>query len=478
MGWDLPMQLGFRAGELAQMVGGSLLRGTQEAPIQRISTDTRTLKPGDLFIPLIGEHFDGHSFLHEAEAKGARGAIVSCDVASGLPILIRVPDTLVALGTMASHHRQRFSIPVVAITGSNGKTTTRAMLVSILSQHGSVLSPVKSYNNRIGVPLTLLELQSGHHRAVLELGTNHPGEIRLLAEMTHPTIGVITNVGPTHLAGLGTVEGVAAEKASLLEFAQDAVLNADNPHTAAMASKVQGTCLRFGIQCPAEVKARSIQQITDPSYPSGQSASLNFTLEFGAEQIPIALPVLGTHNVSNALAAASAALLLGCSLQEIKAGLESYTPVSMRVQLQHVGGITFLNDAYNANPVSMQAALDLIAQMSAEGRKIMVLGDMLELGSESQRFHREMGEYVQQAHPDLLMTVGDQAAEIAAGAIEAGMPATDIHVMDSTEEAADFLTQQLEPGDLVLLKASRAMRFEEILQGGPSVPDCPQRCSE
>ena len=457
------MQLALTVGKVVKLVGGHLLRGSAEPSVQRLSTDTRTLQTGDLFVPLVGDRFDAHNFLEEAASQGACGALVSQDHPSSLPILIQVPDTLQALGRLAAYHRSRFQIPVVGITGSNGKTTTRAMLSSILSQRGTVHAPQKSYNNLIGVPLTIFELDPTHERAIFELGTNSPGEIQQLAKMTQPTVGVITNVGPTHLEGLGNVASVAEEKGSLLVVAQDAVLNADNPYTLELAKRVRGRCVCFGITNEAEVSASGISQSLSAA-TSPPSALLHFRLRIGIHECQVHMASLGKHHVSNALAAAGAAWLLGYSLDEIRAGLEAYTPVAMRTQLVKIGDVLFVNDAYNANPTSMQAALELTADLVPCARRIAVLGDMLELGASSNQWHQKVGQQVVGTDLDILVTVGDQAALIADAALNADFPASACHVLGSTEEAARLLLSVLRPGDLVLLKASRGMVFENILE--------------
>jgi len=452
------------ADEILKATGGQLLKGSKETLITNISTDSRTLQKKDLFVALIGDQFDGHDFLEQVAEKGAAGAVVSSDVDVELELLIKVSDTLQALGDIATYHRRKFDIPIIAVTGSNGKTTTKDMVASVLAQRFSTLKSAGSFNNLIGVPLTLFQLSEEHQAAVLELGISIPGEMKRLAQIAQPNLGIITNIGPTHLQFLKSLEGVAQEKGVLLEYVQRAVLNADDKMTGKLKECASGKIITFGENAEANVRADKIQL--------DEEGRAEFSLivdgddkgriaRSGAERRSrISLPSLGLHNLFNALAAASVGVLMGLDFEDIKNGLESYQPTKMRMQTITINDVKFINDAYNSNPVSLKAAIDVFVSLICEGKKIAVLADMLELGEDSEELHRQVGRDIPSNKIDVLITVGDKAEQIAT---ESTIPKHNIFVCATNDEAAEKLREIAEPEDTVLLKGSRGMKLEEVI---------------
>ncbi len=457
----------WRLAEVLSATGGERLCGPGDSTFGGISTDTRTLRPGELFVALRGERHDGHAFLAEALARGAAGVLVEARAAetrrairnAGGPVVaIAVADTLRALGDLASFHRRRRRAFVLAITGSNGKTTTRRMAVSVLERRYAVLEPERNWNNLVGVPLTLLRLEAGHQAAVLELGTNRPGEIARLTEICAPDAGLITNIGPAHLEGLGSLEGVLAEKAALvsgLAPGRCAVLNADDPLLRRLARECDRPVLLFGTHAEAAVRAAEIE------IAPGKTA---FDLLTDAGSARVQLPVAGACFVGNALAAAAAGRLLELSPAEIAAGLAAFRPAPGRLEVRNLpGGITVIDDSYNANPASVRAAIDTLAALRGAARGIVVLGEMRELGTEAAARHREAGRLAAESGAAKLYACGPWNGEVARGAREAGLSPADV-VIGSREEIGAALREALQPGDWVLVKGSRAAGMEAIVQ--------------
>jgi UDP-N-acetylmuramoyl-tripeptide--D-alanyl-D-alanine ligase len=347
---------------------------------------------------------------------------------------------------------------VAGITGSNGKTTTKEMLAGILKQRGPVLKNEGNLNNHIGVPLTLLKLNADHAAAVVEMGMSAPGEISTLARFISPDIGVITNVGPAHLEFLKSMDGIAQAKAELLEhlrFDSTAVLNADDRYFDMLKKKFSGRVLSFGIDKQADVRASAIRQGKD---------STNFMIESNGATTNVRVRAIGKHNIYNALAAAAAALAMGLSLDDVRDGLDAFQPVAMRSELKLVQGRTVFADCYNANPASMEAALETLITLRAGNRAIAVLGDMLELGASAVDAHRAIGATAARLGVDLMITLGPLAKHAAKGAIDAGMPIDRVQEAGSTAEATELLRNLSRPGDVVLLKGSRGMKMEKILE--------------
>ena len=435
----------------AAAVIGAVLSGN-DAWFEGVSTDTRTLGDGELFCALRGTKFDGHEHCAEARQKGASGVIVERVVDTPLPMLT-VDDSRHALGCLARAWRERFSVPLVGVTGSNGKTTVKEMIAAILRTNAAVLATEGNLNNEIGVPHTLFRLNEGHDYAVIEMGASHLGEIEWLAEISKPLIGVITHCAPAHLEGFGSIERVAHAKGELyagLAANGTAVINADDDF-APYWSEVAGDrrVLRFGLKGPAEVAAENISN-------RGIGNGMCFTLRLPSSCIDIELPFDGTHNVSNALGAAAAAFALGIASATIKAGLENTRKLGGRLcVLDGLHGSRVIDDTYNANPASLAAAIDILT--TVEGQKWVVLGDMGELGPPTAELHRAAGANVRAAGIDRLYTFG-KLAEKAAAAFGEG--AKNYASMD---ELIGVLRDRLNAGVTVLVKGSRLMRMERVI---------------
>lgn len=460
--------ISFDVRTVAAVTGGQIIHNGADVTVQGISTDSRTLQPGDLFVPLRGERFDGHDYLTQAVRHGA-AACLSEDVVSGLSIpVVQVRDTLQALGDLAAAVRQDFAGPVIGITGTSGKTTTKEMLASILTSNGSGLKSAGNFNNLIGVPLTLFGLCPEHHWAVIEMGMSARGEIARLAQIAAPQIGIITNVGPAHLENLGGISGVARAKGELfihLPAGGAALVNADDPQICQLPVANGVRRITFGIAMEAQVRASRVVAV---------DGVVRFTLHLPEAEVPVQLPLPGRHNVQNALAAAAAAWVLDVPATDIAAGLAAFRPCPGRMELVELSDdLLILEDSYNANPLSMRAALDALHDLGRPGRRIAVLGDMLELGPTARDLHREVGALVAE-HADWLFTLGELAREIAAGAAEQGLPPERIAMADTVEDLTARLRAILRPGDRILVKGSRGMRMERVsalLRGLSSTPD-------
>ena len=443
--------------EILQATQGTLIQGNPNTVITQVSTDSRTLKKGYLFVALVGEKFDGHNFLEGVCQQGAIGAVVSKPVAEfsqlAPPVVMQVNDTLVALGAIANCHRRKFDLPIVAITGSNGKTTTKDITTSVLAQRFSVFKSEKSYNNQIGIPSRLMQLSEADEIAVLEIGTSWPGEIERLSQITAPTVGVITNIGPAHLELLGSIEGVAEEKGALLTHVEHAILNADDPMMPRLAGRVCGQITTFGWRNNADVSASEIE-IDGFGKPT-------FTLIINENKVDrVHLPCLGKHNIYNALAAASIGVWAGLTPTEIRAGLECFQPADMRMQPIVHNDLRIINDAYNSNPESLKSALTFLSEIEITGKRIALLGDMLELGKHSQTLHLKTGQAIP-TNISLLITVGPHSRAIADGA--EGIVESIISC-DTPKQAALELTRYAQPGDTVLIKGSRGIKLEQVLE--------------
>lgn len=457
----------WKAAEIIEATGGEFLAGSGGRVFAGIAIDSRKIAPEDLFVAIIGDVHDGHTFIDSVLEQGVRGLMVEKEkfrqrLSRGFgrhaPTIIGVDDTTRALGGLAAFNRDRIPLKVVALTGSNGKTSTRTMLTHIAEQQYKTLAPLGNFNNEIGLPLTLLRLENNHALAVLELGMNRSGEIRRLADICRPDIGIITNVASAHLEGLGSIEGVLQAKAELLEGLNSGgktILNADDARVAGLAEAAPGEVLLFGISERADVRADRVRE---------QGQRVSFLLEAPGGSVAITLATPGKFMVSNALAAAAAGCLLGIPLSRIKAGLERFQPVEGRLQIRQLAnGIHLIDDAYNANPSSMKAALDTLQQMVRPRFRIAVLGDMLELGDDAAALHREVGRHAAQADIERLYLTGDFAGDIAEGARKAGMDAARI-VIGSIEDFAVDLIDRAETRHHILVKGSRGMRMERIVK--------------
>lgn len=443
--------------KVAEVTEGHLLQNGGGVEIEGISTDSRALQPGELFVPLRGPRFDGHEFLAQAVSHGA-AACLSEETIGGLAVpIVQVRDTLKALGDLAAHARRVLTGPLIAVTGSSGKTTCKEMLGTILERTAPGLKSAGNFNNLIGVPLSLFNLRAEHRWAVLEMGMSARGEIGRLAEMAAPQIGIITNVGAAHLETLGGISGVAMAKGEL--FAQlppggVAVINADDPEVRQLPVANGVKKIRFGLASEADVRAEDIE---------ANNGSVRFTLCLDGRRRSIRLPLPGRHNVVNALAAAAAAWVAGVRLEEIVAGLEAFRPCPGRMQLIELSeDIVLLDDTYNANPLSVRAALDALYDLGRPGQRIAVLGDMLELGVAAGELHTEMGQ-IAAGKVDRLLTLGPQARAIADGALAAGLARDRVASFACHTDLARVLMSVARPGDRILVKGSRGMRMEQVV---------------
>jgi UDP-N-acetylmuramoyl-tripeptide--D-alanyl-D-alanine ligase len=448
-------------GQLAKVVSGELYGASSDSchvRMDNISIDSRSLKPGALYIAILGEQYDGHDFVIDALDKGAVGAFVSTQWYSRHAevarhgIVISVQDVIIAMQSLARWHRLQFELPIIAITGSNGKTSTKDMTASILDSRYQVLKTPGNLNSQVGTPQVLYSLNTTHDMAVFELGMNHPGEMARLAKMTQPTVGVITNVGPAHLAYLKSLEGVGRAKGELLENLPPdgwAILNGDDPHVMAQRKRTDAKVITFGRSMGADVKIKSLT-------PSLEGST--FELEDG---LVCDLVMPGEHQVLNALVAIAVSRLFNIPDETIQSVLGNLQSSAMRLQSVKIGHVHILDDTYNANPSSTESALKTLA--STGKRKIAILGDMLELGDLSTTAHRAIGQSAGQS-ADIVLSVGEHAQEIAEGAIETGIDKANLFSCKDTHEATEIIISMIKEGDVILIKGSRGMKMETIVE--------------
>lgn len=452
------------------------MKGSPQTPVLRVCPDSRQAQAGDLFFAIKGDRFDGHDFLVEVAEKGVAAVVVSRDAEkvwssafrrSGEPpkggtpnvadcAVVAVEDTRQALGRLAAAYRKDFTLPVVTVGGSNGKTTTKDLIAAVLRQKLATVWSEASFNNDIGVPLTLLRLEQTHQAAVLEAGTNHPGELAPLVKMIQPRYGVVTNIGREHLEFFGDVAGVAEEEgwlAELLPADGKLFLNGDNEWTDRIAARTRAAVVRVGLADASDWRVRSMRL-----HKQGATFRVDAPRpEFGGEY---RIHLLGRHQVVNALFAVALGAELGLDRAEIQRGLAECEPAKMRLQLWEFSGVRVLDDAYNANADSMIAALQVLQEFPCKGRRVAVLGDMAELGAHSEAAHAEVGRRAAESGVGQLFAVGKMASVMAQAAREAGLNRV-IELAD-TEAALVALKTFLKTGDVVLLKASRATRLERI----------------
>jgi len=445
-----------------------------------VNTDSRTCQTGELFIPLTGEHHDGHDFIPKALLRGARGVLVEKRIfgreargqmAGDLPspgphlkissdiTVIAVRDALTALGDLAQAWRRRFAVPVVGITGSCGKTTTKEMIAAVLSPNFRVLKNRLNLNNLIGMPLTLLGLEDTHEAAVVEMGMNAFGEIQRLTQIACPTVGVLNNVHPAHTEGVGDIAGVARAKGELitaLNHGASLVYNADDPWVARLAQDFRGPRLGFGLNAGVHLQARERQS----RGRDGQSARLSFQ----GQDWPLTIPAPGLHMLYNALAATAVGLVLGLAPPTTAAALGQFRAIHRRSQVVTLAsGVHLLNDCYNANPGSMAMALSTLMELRDSGRAAAALGDMLELGEGAADEHRALGRQAAHLGLDLVVIYGKHRQDVADGAIEAGLAQERLFPVTSLADGARILQERLVPGDWLLVKGSRSMHMEGLI---------------
>lgn len=444
---------------VADAGAAEIRRGAGEIPVKNVCTDSRSARPGDLFFAIRGERFDGHDFLNEVAAKGAAAVVVERKkVSAPLPdcAVLVVDDARVALGKFAAAYRREFELPVIAVAGSNGKTTTKELIASVLRQKLATLWSEASFNNDIGVPLTLLRLEKSHQAAVLEAGTNHPGELAPLVEMIRPKYGVLTNIGREHLEYFGDLAGVAEEEGRLAELLPpDGKLwiNGDSEWAEPIAKQTRATVVRVGLGDKNDWRARSIRLDKNGMTFRVEAPRADWGGEFR-------INLLGRHQVTNALFAVAVSEELGLGRPAIRDGLAECPPPKMRLQFWEANGVRVLDDAYNANADSTLAALETLCDLPLQGRRVAVLGDMNELGAQSEAAHAEIGRRVAELGIGQLFTVGKMAPVTARAARDAGL--TRVIELADVEAAVKAVKNFLKAGDVVLLKASRAVRLERI----------------
>jgi UDP-N-acetylmuramoyl-tripeptide--D-alanyl-D-alanine ligase len=431
---------------------GAELRGDNIA-VSGVSTDTRTLQPGELFVALSGPHFDGHDFVAAAQEAGAAAVMVSHAVESELPQLV-VPDTLKALGQVASAWRCEFSLPVIGITGSSGKTTVKQMLASILGGIGKVLYTEGNFNNDIGLPLTLLRLRDEHEFAVIEMGANHAGEIAYLVSLTRPEIALVNNAGEAHLEGFGSLEGVIQAKGEIYQGVVDGgtcIINGDQPWADEWVEMAGARrIIRFGMTGAFDIHVAG-------AIEDAEGAQV-FSLATPSGAVQVRLPLPGRHNVMNALAAAAAAWCRGANPEQIRQGLETVESVKGRMAIEMLGNDTQLvDDSYNANPLSLRAAIDWLVASDRVG--VLVMGDMGELGHDAEALHRDIGEYAAERGVRMLYAMGELSRHACDGFGE------DARHFGTAEDLIKDIDGVLKPGMTVLVKGSRSARMERIVEG-------------
>lgn len=453
------MSARFTLADVARWCGGTLRSGAPEHFCEGVSIDSRRVPSGCLFVAIRGEHHDAHSFVADAAKAGAALLVERGREAPPGVATVEVDDTTRALAELGAGVRGRFSGRVIAITGSNGKTSTKELTSAALGELPH-LKTAGNLNNQFGVPLTLVRLEDSHEVAIVEMGTNHPGEIAFLAGLAAPQIGVLTNVGTAHAEFLGGREGVAREKGALFEALPAdgvAIANADDKNVMAQTARTRARVMRFGRSPEADVCAEDVRAVGLEGF--------RFRLRTPFGSADTAIPSLGEVHVQNALAAAAAALAAGVALEVVAAGLPRTPVVGGRLEPVRVGGVHVLNDSYNANPQSMRAAIETLCRLRGTGRAVAVLGDMGELGPQAPRFHREVGHAAGELGVDVLVAVGQHAKAMGDAAVEAGVAASAVAAAPDTAAAATQLRASLREGDWVLLKGSRAMQMERVLEG-------------
>ncbi|MDG2050450.1 MAG: UDP-N-acetylmuramoyl-tripeptide--D-alanyl-D-alanine ligase [Myxococcota bacterium] len=459
------MSAPFRFAEALAWTHGQPIAGSEQALFDGVSIDTRTVRSGQLFVAIRGEKHDAHSFLDQAIEAGASGLMVERRAASaqtlpdGLPIL-SVEDTTVGLGDLARGHRELFRGTVIAITGSNGKTTTKEMCHAIMDVKAPCLKTQGNLNNEFGLPLTLLSRRTEDVAAVVELGMNHRGEIARLTKIARPDIGILTNIGTAHIGFLGNQENIALEKSDLIAgLGADgiAVLNADDPRIEEQASRAPGRILRFGLAKHADVRAEDVR------FDGAGAFQFKLSTPSGTREVQIA--GLADNTAINALAASAGALAAGADLDQIEAGLSRFNPVPGRmVSRKLASGARVIDDTYNANPQSIRAALESLVRLKGTGRAFAILGDMGELGEEEGTAHQGIGRLAAELAVDRLITLGSNAARVTAAAREAGLPGEHCLVGIDPEQIAETVGRDIRSHDWILVKGSRAMRMERVVE--------------
>lgn len=449
-----------RVDEIAKILGGRIINNKREIVVKGFSTDSRTLRPGSLFIALKGNNFDGHDYVNSAFRKGAVGAVVAKEIPKPEGLLIIVRDTLYALGEIASRWRVLSGAKIVAITGSNGKTTTKEFTASVLSCRYNVLATEGNLNNLIGVPLMLFRLRPRHEFAVLELGTSRVGEIRRLTEITKPNIGIITNIGRAHLEYFKTLRGVLKEKVELAKGLKEGLLiyNGDDELLKEEVKKIKTEKLAYGFSSGCDIRCVEVLSMDEKSTA--------FRLKAGKRQHTFRISMSGRHNIYNALAGITCGLYAGIEVDKIYKAVEKVRPLPGRGRrLVLPSGLTVIDDSYNANPESLIAGLREATNLYRNKRITAVLGDMLELGERAEKLHFETGKEISNLGVYQIVTIGRLAENLAQGAVCAGFPKERVFVTQSKEEAIKLLKEVVKEEDVIYVKGSRGMKMEEIIKG-------------
>jgi UDP-N-acetylmuramoyl-tripeptide--D-alanyl-D-alanine ligase len=464
------MSVPFQVDDLLRWTEGSLAAGSRDSSFTGTRIDSRQVGAGDLFVAIVGPNHDAHRFVPQVAEAGAAGVLVSPGRLSGDPLpeslaVVEVEDTTRALGALAAGHRQEFDGPVVAITGSSGKTTTKEMCAAILEAAGPTLKTEGNLNNEFGLPLTLLRRESEHERLVVELGMNHRGEIARLAAIAKPDVALVTNVGVAHIEFLGSCEEIANEKGDLyasLGPGGCAIANLDDPLASAQARRFDGRIIGYSCRdesdaAPADVRAREARFV--------EGGVFAFELETPDGKASVQVTGLGATTVTNAAAAAAAGLGAGVALDHVVVGLEAYRPPAGRMApFPLEGGATVIDDSYNSNPLSLRSSLEALAALCKPGHGIAVVGDMGELGETGDAAHRDAGRWAAELRIGHVIAVGERAPLVVAAAREAGMDESRTHVAQDAEDASRRVRGALEPGDWVLVKGSRAMKLERVVE--------------
>ncbi|MBR3942541.1 MAG: UDP-N-acetylmuramoyl-tripeptide--D-alanyl-D-alanine ligase [Clostridia bacterium] len=445
--------------DIVRATKGTLSGGTPETKIADVNTDSRVIGNGMLFVALIGDNFDGHDFAQTAAERGAAAVVVSKDIDVTCPKIV-VEDTLKALGDIAAYYRSRFNIPFVGITGSVGKTTTKDMIACVLASKYDLLKTKGNFNNQIGLPLTLLRLEKNHEIGVTEMGMSGFGEIDALASMVKPETGVFTNIGLSHIEKLGSRENICKAKLEMLAHLRhggNVVYCADDD----MLWKERTCFAPFNAFSYGVTNTDCDVYATDIEYGA---FGTDFVLHHGDATVAVYIPVLGEHNVKNALAAYLVGLCYGVSAEDYVKAIAVFEPGKMRQNILEVNGITVINDCYNASPSSVQAGLKILNQIDKNRRKVAVLGDMLEMGEWASAAHELVGDYVVENDVDILVTVGKDSLNIVQGAIRKGMKEENTRNFENNEQVMAYLDTVVQKGDIVLVKASRGMKLEAVVE--------------
>ncbi|MCR4434566.1 MAG: UDP-N-acetylmuramoyl-tripeptide--D-alanyl-D-alanine ligase [Clostridiales bacterium] len=447
--------------EVIQATNGVLVSGEIKTEFGSISTDSRKMREGSLFIPIIGEKFDGHDFIRNSFEAGALGTLTQKEsVPAGGRVVIKVESTMKAMHDLARYYRQKFRIPFVGVTGSVGKTSTKDMIAGVLGQKFNVLKTAGNYNNEVGLPLTIFNLDSFHEAAVIEMGMSGFGEIRRLTSIAKPDIAVITNIGLSHIEKLGSRQNILKAKMEILEGLDRSglvVLNGDDKLLYGLKDLLKFRTVFFGMEDGLDYQAYNIKNL-------GENG-ISFETAVGNKEYKVHIPVPGLHNVHNALAAIAVGIELGMSMEKVISGIGEFSQGNMRLNIVNCGKIKIINDTYNASPQSMEAAISVLKDLGGKSRTIAVLGDMLEMGDWAYKAHLDVGRFAVSKEVNYIVTVGQHGKNIAEGAMEAGASKSNVFFFENNDEAVQFLQGFVKDGDVILVKGSRGMKMEQVVEG-------------